>query len=133
MKMSDEERKALVEQRIKRAYDTWNETKGIVEGEYWLAAANRMYYACYYLTSALLVSHNIEANTHAGVIRMLGMYFVEKGILSKEMGHYYGRLFEMRQSGDYDDWIMLSAGDILPLFNQMKDYFDTVEPLIKKE
>ena len=133
MKLSDEERKALVEQRIKRAYDTLNETKGIVEGEYWLAAANRMYYACYYLTSALLVSHNIEANTHAGVIRMLGMCFVSKGLLSNDMGRYYGQLFEMRQSGDYDDWVMLSAGDVLPLFKQIGDYFDAVEPLIIRD
>lgn len=133
MKMTDEERKALVEQRIKRAYDTWNETKGIVEGEYWLAAANRMYYACYYMATALLASHNIEANTHSGVIRMIGLYFVEKGLISKEMGHYYGRLFELRQSGDYDDWVMLGAGDVLPLYNRIKDFFDEVEPLIKRD
>ncbi|MBO7489581.1 MAG: HEPN domain-containing protein [Bacteroidales bacterium] len=133
MKPSDEERKAIVEQRVRRAYDTWNETRGIVEGGYWLAAANRMYYACYYLTTALLASHNIAANTHTGVIRMLGMHFVSKGLISKDMGHYYGRLFEMRQSGDYDDWVMLGEGDIMPLFKQMKDYFDSVEPLIKRD
>ena len=85
MKPTDEERKALVERRIERAYETWEETKEIVNSELWLAAANRMYYACYYLTTALLVSHGIDATTHTGVIRMLGMHFVSQGFVSKEM------------------------------------------------
>ena len=130
MKPTDEERKALVERRIERAYETWEETKEIVNSELWLAAANRMYYACYYLTTALLVSHGIDATTHTGVIRMLGMHFVSQGFVSKEMNRYYGRLFELRQNGDYDDWVMVSAGDVMPLFNQMEDYFNAIEPLI---
>ena len=130
MKPTDEERKALVERRIERAYETWEETKEIVNSELWLAAANRMYYACYYLTTALLVSHGIDATTHTGVIRMPGMHFVSQGFVSKEMNRYYGRLFELRQNGDYDDWVMVSAGDVMPLFNQMEDYFNAIEPLI---
>ena len=128
--MSDEERKALVERRIERAYETWEETKGIVESGYWLAAANRMYYACYYLTTALLVSYGIEANTHTGVIRMLEQNFVSKGLVSKDINRYYGRLFELRQNGDYDDWMMIGEGEIMPLFNEIEDYFNAIEPLI---
>ena len=130
MKPTAEERKALIERRIERAYETREETKEIVNSELWLAAANRMYYACYYLTTALLVSHGIDATTHTGVIRMLGMHFVSQGFVSKEMNRYYGRLFELRQNGDYDDWVMVSAGDVMPLFNQMEDYFNAIEPLI---
>ena len=85
MKPTAEERKALIERRIERAYETREETKEIVNSELWLAAANRMYYACYYLTTALLVSHGIDATTHTGVIRMPGMHFVSQGFVSKEM------------------------------------------------
>ncbi len=133
MKMSEEERQALVKRRIERAYETWEETKGIVKDEFWLAAANRMYYTCYYLVTALLLSRSIEANTHTGVIRMFGMQFVSKGLISDEMGRYYSRLFDIRQSGDYDDWKMISAGDILPLFKQIRTFFDAVEPLINNK
>ena len=69
MRMSEEERKALIARRIERAYETWEETKGIVEDEFWLAAANRMYYTCYYLVTALLLSRGIEANTHTGTLK----------------------------------------------------------------
>lgn len=59
MTLTDEERKALVEYRIERAYETWEETRTIISQRLWYAAANRMYYTCYYLTSALLISHKI--------------------------------------------------------------------------
>ena len=42
MKLSDEERKSLVMNRMNRALETWEETKGIISNEFWYAAANRM-------------------------------------------------------------------------------------------
>ncbi|MBR3414099.1 MAG: HEPN domain-containing protein [Bacteroidales bacterium] len=131
MNLTDEERKALVEYRIQRANETWRETQEIIKSHLWYAAANRMYYACYYMTSALLISHGLSANTHAGVIRMLGMHFVSKGLLSNEMGYFYSRLFEIRQTGDYDDWVMISEKDIIPLSEQVENYFSSVLELIK--
>ena len=55
MNLTDEEREALVIARKARAFDTWEETKGIVECGYWHAAANRMYYACFYTVFVLLI------------------------------------------------------------------------------
>ena len=64
MNLTDEEREALVIARKARAFDTWEETKGIVECGYWHAAANRMYYACFYAASALLVANKIVVKSH---------------------------------------------------------------------
>ena len=69
------------------------------------AAINRLYYACFYAASALLVANSISAASHAGVKTMLGMNFISKGILSKEHGKTFSRLFEIRHSGDYDDFV----------------------------
>ena len=49
--LTDEERKALVANKVRHSRETWAETKGIIESKYWHAAANRMYYACYYMVS----------------------------------------------------------------------------------
>ena len=132
MRLTDSERIALVQYRIQKANDTWEETKDIVKGELWYAAANRMYYSCYYLTSALLISYGIEANTHAGVIRMLGKHFVATGLLSDDMGSFYSRLFELRQSGDYDDWKVVTSADVLPLVPLANIFLDTIESIILK-
>lgn len=114
MSMSDLARQDLVNYRIQRAYETWSDTKSVMEDGLWYVAANRMYYACYYMTVALLIKNGISASTHAGVIRMLGMHFVTTGILSKEMGRFYSSLFEFRQRDDYEDFVVISADDVLP-------------------
>ena len=132
MKLTDDERLALVDNRMKRAFDTWSETENIIESKLWYAAANRMYYACYYITTALLILHGYNASTHSGVIRLLGQHFVQTQIINSDLGRFYSQLFELRQSGDYDDWKVIEAKDILPLAETAKEYLQTLSELINK-
>ena len=81
--LDEQSRKALVSYRLERADETMKEAEILAREQHYNAAANRLYYACYYAASALLVSNTISASTHAGVKTMLGMHFVSKGILSK--------------------------------------------------
>ena len=130
--LTDEERKALVSARIRRSRETWEETKGIIENGYWYAAANRMYYACYYMTTALLLKTGQVAHTHGGVIGLFGLNFIKTGIISSELGKFYSQLFELRQTGDYDDWKVVSEEDIKPLIPSAEVFLDTLENLISE-
>ncbi|MDD4968214.1 MAG: HEPN domain-containing protein [Paludibacter sp.] len=91
MSLTDEERDAVVFYRIQKAKETWKEAEGIAQLGYWNAVINRLYYACYYMTSALLIYNGHTAQTHAGVIRLFGLNFVIKGIVSKEQSRFYSR------------------------------------------
>ena len=133
MNLSDEERKALVALRVQKAHDTWKETQEIIASELWHAAANRMYYACYYITSALLISKGYNPTTHTGVIRLLGLHFVSTGLLEPEMGKLYQQLFELRQTGDYDDWIVVGEDDVLPKSKLIVNYFEAIINLINSK
>ncbi len=130
MKLSEEERIAIVEHRLQKAKNTLSEAKGNINLGYWNTAANRLYYACYYAASALLVKHEYSAQTHSGVIVLLGQHFITKGILSKELGKIYGQLFELRQAGDYSDWITIEAEDVQSLTNPAEEFIKTIEKLI---
>ncbi|MDB9052154.1 hypothetical protein [Parabacteroides distasonis] len=37
----------------------------------------------------------------------------------------------MRQSGDYDDWIVIDANEILPLMDSVDNYLNTLLSLIE--
>ena len=97
---------------------------------YWQTAANRLYYACYYAVSALLVQNGIEAQTHSGVINQFGLHFIRKGLLSADNGKFYKRLFELRQTGDYSDWINVDEEDLIPLIPKAQNFIKTIETLI---
>lgn len=129
-KLTQEERDALVKVRVERAFSTFEEAKGIAENEYWHSAANRLYYACYYITSSLLVKKGFDAATHSGVIRLFGLHFVSKGLVTEEWGRFYSKLFELRESGDYDDWVTFGKDDIVPLIPLVETYLQLIKHLI---
>jgi uncharacterized protein (UPF0332 family) len=130
--LTNEEREALVKNKILRSRETWRETEGIIENGYWYAAANRMYYSCYYMVSALLLQDGYEAHTHGGIIGLFGQHYVRTGKVSSDDGKFYSRLFELRQTGDYDDWKVVTENDIVPLVPLAKEFLDTIEILIRQ-
>lgn len=99
MSLSAEDIKAVVAYRKEKAYATLREAEDMIVSEHWNLAMQRMYYACFYMASALLVSRGIRANTHNGVVGQLGLNFVTKGYLTKEEGRLYSRLLQNRITG----------------------------------
>lgn len=130
--LTNEEKKVLIANKIRRSHETWNEAQGIIEGKFWYAAANRMYYACYYMVSALLLKNGIEAHTHGGIIGLFGLNFVKTNIVSSELGKFYSQLFELRQTGDYDDWKIVTETEVLTLAPKVELFLDTIEKIINE-
>lgn len=130
MSLTPQERAAILTFRIEKARNTLEEAKGISQLEYWNAVANRLYYSCYYITGALLIANNYTAHTHSGVIHLLGMHFIKTGVVSKDAGKLYSKLYELRQTGDYDDMFTLTREDIMPLISPAENYIFELERLI---
>ncbi|MBS3773982.1 MAG: HEPN domain-containing protein [Bacteroidales bacterium] len=128
--MNEQERKELVQYRINRAKDTLKEVNIHVENELWSTAVNRLYYACYYAVSALLLQHKIKAQTHAGVRRMFGLHFVKKGLIDKDLARFYTDIFDKRQTSDYDDFIEFSREEVVSLIPSAEQLIEEIEKLL---
>ena len=130
MKLNKIERDAVVKYRLERANNTLAEAVINVENCCWHAAANRLYYACFYAVCALLVNNGHNTRTHNGVFSLLGEHFVSVGLVSREQNKFYRRVLELRQTGDYDDFIVVREEDIIPLLEPAKQFIETIENLI---
>ncbi len=133
MTLKFEDREALVAIRLKRAKEALDEAKGNIKMGFWRTSVNRLYYACYYAVSALLVKNGHSTRTHSGVIAMFGLHFVTKGIIPMEQGKLYKNLFEKRQSSDYDEWITIEEKDVIPFIAPVEQFINTIEKLIYNE
>ena len=69
--LTKDERDALVKYRIEKAYGTVVEARDCADDNHWTLAANRLYYAAYYASKALLIQNGIVAKSHEGVIGMI--------------------------------------------------------------
>lgn len=129
--LTDEEREALVKYRMEKAYATLTEAHDCARINHWTLAANRLYYAAYYASKALLIQNGIVAKSHEGVIGMIGQNFVVPGILSKDEAKLLARLQSMRMTGDYDDFMEWDEEEVEPLFSRVEDYINKIKTLVE--
>ena len=133
MTLTPEDRQAIIDYRIERSHNTMKEVEFIITGKFWNLAANRLYYSAFYMCEALLLSRKLSASSHAGVSRMMNLHFIKTGKLTEEEGALLGRLFRMRQTGDYDDLWDWNERDILPIVPDTKHLISKIESLAKTE
>ena len=120
----------LIQYRKSRSLDTFKEAEIMIKSGYWNASVNRIYYACYYAVSGLLLMKTIETNSHKGIRQMFGLHLVQTGLVSKEDGRFFSDLYDRRQTGDYDDFFLYDEETVLNLFNQAKGFIERIVVLI---
>ena len=131
--LDEQSRLALIQYRIERAEETIEEASLLSKESHFNAAINRLYYACFYAASALMVAYGLTASSHAGVKTMIGMHFVSKGLLSKEQGKAFSRLFEIRHSGDYDDFVYCDQEMIDEYTPKAIGFINSIKVLLQKK
>ena len=130
MPLTDEERKAIVVYRLEKSNDAMVEAKDCASLGHWTLAANRLYYAAYYASSALLISAGYAAKTHDGTIGMIGQHYVRTGVLANEDGSLLARLQNMRHTGDYDDFLDWTKEDVEPYIAKTEAFVEKVKEII---
>ncbi len=125
MNLVEDNRKDIVAYRIERAYTALEQAKLNLKLNCLEVTANRLYYAAYYVVSALLIANKIPAHSHEGNVTQFGLHFVKTGKVDREEGKLLSHLLTMRLKGDYSDRFGLTEADVLP-------YIEPTEAFIKK-
>ena len=130
--MNEQDKLELVAYRIGRAHETLQEIQLHIDNQLWTTAVNRLYYACFYAVSALLLKNDIITKSHSGARQMFGLHFVKTGIISKDCGKFYSDIFDMRQTGDYDDFVEFSVEEVMEALKLAKLLISEIDVLISK-
>lgn len=91
---------------------------------------NRLYYACFYSASALLLYKHIPAKSHSGVIGQFSEAFVRQGIVDIATFRVYAKLLNWRSKGDYNDLFDFTKEDVDSMMEPTKVFIDKVASLI---
>ena len=129
--LNDDDRKELVFYRIEKSYKVLDEARDNAKLGHWNLTANRLYYSVFHICQALLLSNGDTPRRHAGMIHKIGQDYVLEGKLDKSFGRLISRLYELRQSGDYDDKFDATEDEIMPYFEQVELLLDKIKALIK--
>ncbi|MCP3996413.1 MAG: HEPN domain-containing protein [bacterium] len=119
----------IVRHRLERAREALGEARLLAEGGRWNACVNRLYYACFYAVSALLLSRKLSSSKHTGVRSLFNLHFVKPAEVSRELGALYNDLFENRQKGDYMDFVRFEAEQVRPWMGQVEVFVQEIAAL----
>jgi len=122
-----------IDYRLIKSREAFRDARLLAQNQSWNASINRLYYACYYCVSALLLKHNIEAQTHAGCRTQFSLHFVKTGLVSIEQGKLYVDLMDWRQKGDYGDMYDFSQESVEYLFGPVEEFLNIIRGLIQIE
>ena len=128
--MTNEQRRDIVLYRMDNAVNTLYEVKEHISQGFYNTAVNRMYYACFYAVSALLIAHQIEVKSHDGTRQKFGQHFVLTGIVPKEFGKFYRMIFEKRSAGDYEDFITHNLETAEILYPETERFVNRIKELV---
>jgi uncharacterized protein (UPF0332 family) len=128
-----EETRILVTYRLERARESLEEAGILLEREYGNTFVNRLYYACFYAVSALLLTRGLSSAGHSGIRSLFHQNFVKPGLVDPELGQLYDRLFDNRQKGDYADLVRFDPNEVRDWYDEAFEFVENVQNIVKNE
>jgi len=125
-------REDLIQYRLHRAKDTFEDAQILADREKWNSSINRLYYSAYYAVMALLLFSELNPATHNGAKSNFTEYFIKTERIPKNFGKMYSQLFTWRQKGDYDDLFDFDQEKVMPYFEPVQKLIDLIESIVKE-
>jgi uncharacterized protein (UPF0332 family) len=123
----------LISYRLERAHETLQDARILANSERWNACVNRLYYACFYAVSALLIQNGLSSSKHAGVRSLFNRHYVKTGKVPKNLARTYNDLFERRQESDYMDFISFEASQVRRWIPQAEAFVEHIFLMAQKK
>ncbi|MDZ7696330.1 MAG: HEPN domain-containing protein [Deltaproteobacteria bacterium] len=128
-----ERSKDLISYRMARAEETLEDARILARAERWNACVNRLYYACFYAVSALLVCDGLSSSKHAGIRGLFNRNYVKTGKIPKHLARIYNDLFERRQEGDYIDFVSFEESQVAPWISKAEELIRYISDLVQEQ
>jgi len=103
----------------------------LIQNDAFNAAVSRTYYAMFYVIQALFIEENIVCSSHHGMITTFSKEFVKTGIFPNETGKQINKIFELRQSSDYNFEFIIILDDAIEVLNTGKRFVEIILQYIK--
>ncbi len=93
-------------------------------------AVNRVYYACFYAASAVLLRDKRQFVKHAGVRAAIHQHLVKPGTLSTALGKFYDEAFTDRQEADYGLAVVFDSTSVAARMEQAERFVAEMRRLL---
>jgi uncharacterized protein (UPF0332 family) len=122
----------FINYRLEKSDEAYKSACILFENSQWNSAVNRLYYACFHAVSALMLKTNITPKSHSGLKNQFYLNIIKKGLISRDLGILYNKLFDCRQKSDYDDFANFTEKEVSDLIKPVEDFLNQIKLTINK-
>ena len=90
-------------------------------------AVSRAYYAFFDTASALLITKELSAKTHSGVITLFSLHFIKTKAVPLKYIHFFRRAKDAREEADYELLKKFSKKETEAIINTAQDFTQFVK------
>lgn len=94
-------------------------------------AVNRLYYACFHATKAVLFERGHDPKTHKGIKVLIGKELQQKGDITTNDVRFFNQISDHRDRADYE-YLAIPA-DVDTLFERTEGFVETMEELLAED
>jgi hypothetical protein len=91
---------------------------------------NRLYYACFYAVTALLLGEGKQFARHSAVKSEFVRSYIKTGQIDAKWNRFYQELFDDRQEGDYIPTATFETSELSMRLRQAREFIDLIRGLI---
>ncbi len=96
-------------------------------------SVNRIYYACFYAVSAVLLQKKLRFKKHSGVRAAFHQQLIKSGMVDDQYRKFYDELFEARQRGDYIELVSFEEKQVEEWLQQAEQFVEAIKSLVKNK
>lgn len=94
-------------------------------------AVNRLYYACFHATKAVLFERGHDPKTHKGIKVLIGKELQQKGDITTNDVRFFNQISDHRDRADYE-YLAIPA-EVDTLFERTEEFVETMEELLAED
>ncbi len=95
------------------------------------SCVSRCYYAMFFTAEAVLLTRDLRASSHKGVISLFGEHFVKTGIFKKEFGKALNDAWDLRLIGDYGVGVTIKKKEAEGLLETARYFVQTISDFLQ--
>jgi len=118
--MRKEDFQSLVDYRMEQAKEALTDAELLLDANRYRAAANRLYYACFYAAVAVLLTKRLQYSKHSAVIAFFDREFISSGQLPREYSRTLHQAFNERQQDDYMPFVEMDGDELRQLLADVR-------------
>ncbi|MDR1168532.1 MAG: HEPN domain-containing protein [Heliobacteriaceae bacterium] len=131
--MPQQRKEIVITRNIEKSHEAIETAEENIANNRLFAALNRIYYAIFYIVTALAKKNDFVTSKHAKLMGWFNKKFVyEDKIFDPEMLEIYKMAFAHRQDSDYDVMYTPDLEKTTELLSDVKKFIGEVEKFIQK-